>query len=146
VARTADDPTAAISSIVMQSVAADDEYLSLYVDFVSTQTYLEEDNRSGLHSDLQVLTSLWDGVPSSTTAAPSRSGSASAGGSSLTATPRTQTSVSTAVVVKTRSIATAPTSTGTSAAAATGGVAGAPAVNGVVAGAFAGFVAVVGLL
>lgn len=138
VVRTADDPTAAASSIFSQSLVAADEFVSLYVDFVSTQTYLEEDARSGLHSDLQAFTSLWEG----TTTAPSGSTSASASGSSRTATPRTQTSVSTAVVVMTRPTST---STGTT-AATTGGVAGAPAANGVVAGALAGFFAVVRLL
>ena len=154
VASTADDPSAAISSIISQSIAAVDEYVSLYIEFVSTQTYLEEDARSGLQSDLQVFTSLvddatntdGDNAPGSTTS------TTSATISSRMATPRTQTSVSTEVVVKTRSSATTPAATSlpagatASATAATGGVAGAPAVNGVVAGAFAGLVAVVGLL
>jgi len=157
VAATADNPSAAISSIISQSLVAVDEYVSLYIDFVSTQTYLEEDARSGLHSDLQVFTSLFDDATGtdgnnapSTTATRSGSGSASAS-SSRTATPRTQTSVSTEVVVRTRPFATTPAATSiptgatAAATAATGGVAGAPAVNGVVAGAFAGFVAVVGL-
>jgi len=138
---TASDQSAAISSIAVSHVqAADEDSISAFVQFVSTQTYLEEGAGNSLHSDLTVFTALLDSATATT-----RSSGASQTTPSVA--PRTVVTSSTAVVTRTQAVTPAAATTGLSTTAKAGAaVALVPGMSGAFAGAFVGFIALVGLL
>ncbi|KAI5850848.1 hypothetical protein BZA05DRAFT_398920 [Tricharina praecox] len=145
---TATNSAEVYSSIKSASSAAVDEYLSIYVDFVSTQSYLQGSARTGLHSDLVVLTEIF--AAATNTGGGSGEGEASqtatasgSGSANTTPTPRVIVSVSTAIVTSTRA---SPTPAATSTPTPTGAAAAAVGGSGVLVGAVAGLVALVGLL
>jgi len=141
VALTASDRSAAISSIVASHMqVANEDSISVFVQFVSTQTYLEEGAGNSLHSDLTVLTAL---VATATGSGGARQ---TTGSGSLSAAPRTVVSSSTAVVTKTLGDTPGATTKSVSTTATAGAAAVVPGMSGALAGAFVGFIALVGLL
>ena len=149
VALTASDRSAAISSIVVsQALVAEEDFLSVYVEFVSTQTYLEEGAGNSLHSDLTVLTALLDvATATAGSGGVSQTTPSAAGSGSSSAAPRIVVLSSTAVVTKTQGVAPGAATTGLPTTATAGAaVAVVPDMSGALVGAFVGFFALVGLL